>query len=89
ITQSTKYDDRAISVLGLFVFQCGLYLSSTHRSVVPWPTVIVGLFIQQAIAFFVLKTGAGFSVFKWLAALTCDFLNQGAQFFFSADVIVD
>ncbi|KAH8119174.1 Na+ dependent nucleoside transporter C-terminus-domain-containing protein [Phellopilus nigrolimitatus] len=92
LTGNTKYGDRAISVLGLFVFQCGLYLSSTRRSAVPWPTVVVGLFLQQAIALFVLKTGAGFSIFKWLAALARDFLNQGlvgAQFFFSADVIAD
>jgi concentrative nucleoside transporter, CNT family len=57
---------------------------------VPWPTVIVGLFLQQAIAMFVLKTSAGFSIFTWIATLASDFLNQsqaGATFFFSADVV--
>jgi len=57
---------------------------------VPWPTVIVGLFMQQVIALIVLKTGAGFSVFHWIATLAGDFLNQalpGAQFFFDADTI--
>ena len=52
--------------------------------------MIVGLFIQQAIALFVLKTGAGFSLFRWIANLAADFLNQakvGAQFFFDADTI--
>ncbi len=39
------------------------------------PTVIVGLFIQQAIALFVLKSGAGFSIFNWIATLAADFLN--------------
>ena len=49
------------------------------------PTVIVGLFLQQVIALFVLKTGAGFSIFSWIAQLAADFLGQahaGAVFFF-------
>ncbi|PAV18909.1 H+ nucleoside cotransporter [Pyrrhoderma noxium] len=87
---NTNYGDRAINVLGLFVFQCGFYLSSSNRKVIPWPTVIVGLFLQQAIAMFVLKSGAGFSIFKWLATLASDFLKQGlegAAFFFSDDFV--
>ena len=47
--------------------------------------MIVGLFLQQVIALFVLKTGAGFSIFNWIATLASDFLNQsqaGAAFFF-------
>ncbi len=54
------------------------------------PTVIVGLFLQQVIALFVLKSGAGFSIFKWIATLASDFLDQalaGAEFFFDADTI--
>ncbi|KAG6375412.1 Na+ dependent nucleoside transporter C-terminus-domain-containing protein [Boletus reticuloceps] len=84
------YGHRAISVLGLFVFQCGFYLSSTNRSAICWPTVIVGLFLQQAIALFVLKTGAGYSLFNYIASLAYSFLteaNVGAQFFFDAETI--
>ena len=54
------------------------------------PTIIVGLFLQQAIALFVLKTAAGFSIFKWIATLAGDFLSQalaGAVFFFDQDTI--
>jgi concentrative nucleoside transporter, CNT family len=54
------------------------------------PTVIVGLFLQQAVALFVLKSGAGFSIFKWIATLTSDFLSQsaaGAEFFFDAETV--
>ncbi|KAF8586726.1 hypothetical protein K439DRAFT_1614951 [Ramaria rubella] len=54
------------------------------------PTVIVGLFFQQVIALFVLKTGAGYSIFHWIATLASDFLEQAfpaAQFFFDADTI--
>lgn len=39
---------------------------------------------------FVLRSGAGFSIFKWIAFLASDFLAQGyvgAQFFFDATVI--
>lgn len=106
--QNSGYGDRAISVLGLFVFQFCFWATSKHRSHIPWyvcqsrflldlevhesfrPTVIVGLFTQQAIAMFVLKSGAGFAIFKWIAILASDFLAQaleGAAFFFDADVI--
>jgi CNT family concentrative nucleoside transporter len=54
------------------------------------PTVIVGLFLQQAVALFVLKSGAGFSLFNWIATLASDFLNQsgaGATFFFDAATV--
>ncbi|KAF8230168.1 hypothetical protein L208DRAFT_1400878 [Tricholoma matsutake] len=90
LQQNTTYGDRAISVLGLAVFQFCFWLSSSNRKAVPWPTVIVGLFLQQAIALFVLKTGAGFSIFKWIATLAADFLSQanyGAGFFFDAETI--
>ncbi|KAI0738388.1 H+/nucleoside cotransporter [Daedaleopsis nitida] len=87
---NTTYGDRAISVLGLFVFQFCFWATSKHRSHIPWPTVIVGLVIQQAIAMFVLKSGAGFSIFKWIAFLAADFLAQaleGAAFFFDAETV--
>ncbi|KAJ7078885.1 Na+ dependent nucleoside transporter C-terminus-domain-containing protein [Mycena belliarum] len=88
---NTNYGDRAISVLGLFIFQLGFFLSSSNRSAISWPTVIVGLFIQQAIALFVLKSGAGFSIFHWIATLAADFLSEGligAEFFFDHETIL-
>jgi CNT family concentrative nucleoside transporter len=88
--QNTTFADRGISVLGLFVFQTGFFLSSRHRSHIPWPTVIVGLFLQQVIALFVLKSGAGFSIFHWIATLANDFLDQGLAgvlFFFDQEVV--
>ena len=36
LTEGTNYGDRAISVLGLFVFQFCFWLSSANRSAVPW-----------------------------------------------------
>ncbi|KAK0213012.1 Na+ dependent nucleoside transporter C-terminus-domain-containing protein [Desarmillaria ectypa] len=90
LENGSNYGDRAISVLGLFIFQCGFVISSKSRSTIPWPTVIVGLFTQQVIALFVLKSGAGFSIFNWIATLAADFLGQskaGAAFFFDADTV--
>ena len=55
------------------------------------PTVIVGLFFQQAIALFVLKSDAGFKIFKWIALLASDFLEEsrvGAIFFFDSDTVL-
>lgn len=68
--------------------RCGSSLSSQLRMY--RPTVIVGLFAQQAIALFVLKTKAGYSIFDYIASLAYDFLTQayvGAQFFFDAQTI--
>jgi hypothetical protein len=48
--------------------------------------------MQQAVALFVLKSGAGFSIFKWIAILTSDFLSQsaaGAEFFFDAETVAE
>lgn len=90
LQDDATYGDRAISVLGLFVFQCGFWLTSSNRNAIPWPTVIVGLFLQQAIALFVLKSGAGFSIFHWVATLAADFLTQadaGSGFFFDAETL--
>ncbi|KAG5646271.1 hypothetical protein DXG03_003867 [Asterophora parasitica] len=90
LQERTNYGDRAISVLGLAVFQFCFWLSSSKRTEVPWPTVVVGLFLQQAIALFVLKSKAGYDIFRWIATLAGDFLSQGevgAGFFFDAEVV--
>ena len=65
-------------------------LSQLHTDKKIRPTVIVGLFLQQAIALFVLKTDAGFSIFNWISSLAATFLDQaltGAVFFFDQDTI--
>ncbi|KAG8916438.1 hypothetical protein FRC02_003946 [Tulasnella sp. 418] len=90
LPEGTSYGDRAISVVGLFLFQFGFFLSSKDKHHIPWPTVLVGLFFQQAIAIFVLKTEAGFDLFNWIARLAADFLacsEAGVAFFFSKEVV--
>ena len=34
--QGTTYGDRAINVLGLFIFQLGFYITSSNRAEIPW-----------------------------------------------------
>jgi concentrative nucleoside transporter, CNT family len=88
--QGTNYLDRAISVLGLVIYQFGFWATSRHRSHIQWQTVIVGLIMQQAIALFVLKTGASFHIFKWLATLASDFSSNGhagGAFFFDQETV--
>ncbi|KAL7411797.1 H+/nucleoside cotransporter [Mrakia frigida] len=79
LPEGTTYGQRAISVFGLFMFQVLYYACSRNRSLIKWNTVIVGLVIQQAIAMFVLKTSAGFDLFKWIALAAADFLKQGGR----------
>ncbi|KAG7090879.1 hypothetical protein E1B28_009960 [Marasmius oreades] len=86
----STYVDRVISVSGLVLFQLCFYAASKSHKDISWPTVVVGLFSQQAVALFVLKSNAGFSIFKWVADLAADFLSQAnpaAQFFFDAETI--
>jgi len=85
---NTTLGDRAISVLDLFVFQSYFWVTSKSRSLTPWPTVIISLFFQQAIALFVLKSDAGFKIFQWVANLAKDFPEQAvpaAGFFFDTE----
>lgn len=75
-------------MFGLAFFQFCFYCFSKNRSAIPWPTVVVGLFLQQAIALFVLKSDAGFKIFRWIATLAQDFLNEStpaAAFFFDTE----
>ncbi|EIN11958.1 hypothetical protein PUNSTDRAFT_142157 [Punctularia strigosozonata HHB-11173 SS5] len=90
LEHGSTYADRGISVVGLIIFQLGFFAASKNHKAIPWATVIVGLFIQQAVAMFVLKTDAGFSIFKWIATLASDFLAEsavGAAFFFDDETI--
>ncbi|KAF5390477.1 hypothetical protein D9757_005265 [Collybiopsis confluens] len=68
---------RAIPLLGVFTFQLIFCLISENRSKIPWPTVVLGLILQQIIAMFVLKTRAGFDIFHWIITVVVDFFNSG------------
>lgn len=68
-------DNRAISLLGLVVFLVGLWATSRNRRAIPWQTVIVGMLMQYIIALFVLRTKAGYDIFKFISDLAVQLLK--------------
>jgi CNT family concentrative nucleoside transporter len=77
--------ERAISALGLVVFVAIAYVFSTNRKAIRWRPVVWGLALQLALGVVVLRTAAGYAVFKWIGDVTTTFLNfsdAGARFVF-------
>ncbi|KAG5970708.1 hypothetical protein E4U55_001486 [Claviceps digitariae] len=75
--------NRAISLLGMLVMIGVFWLTSKHRSRVNWRTVIVGMLAQYIIGLFVLRTGVGYDVFRFIADRAGDllaFARQGVAF---------
>lgn len=73
----SRYADRARSLFGLFLINCFFYAISTRRRAIKLQPVITGLGLQMIIGLLVFKTGAFFSVAKWLAFAAADLLEQG------------
>ena len=76
---------RLTSLLGLFVFILLAWAMSKHRKVFPWRTVIAGVLLQFAFAWFILKTGPGFKIFNGtqdVVAKLNDFSNAGSEMAF-------
>ncbi|CDS82279.1 related to Sodium/nucleoside cotransporter [Sporisorium scitamineum] len=73
----SRYGDRARSLFGLFLINCFFYAISTRRSAIKLQPVITGLGLQVIIGLLVFKTGAFFSLAKWLAFAAADLLAQG------------
>lgn len=74
--------DRAVSLFGLAVFMFLLWLTSRNRKQIVWHTVIVGMLVQFLVALFVLRSGAGFDIFNFVATLARDLLG------FSSDGVI-
>lgn len=75
--------NRAISLLGMLLVIGLFWLTSKHRSRINWRTVIVGMLSQYIIGLFVLRTGVGYDVFKFIADRAGDllgFARQGVAF---------
>lgn len=78
--------DRAISLFGLLVFVAVFYITSADRKRINWKTVQVGLITQFIIALFVLRTGVGYDIFKFISDLAVDllgFAGDGFTFLFT------
>ncbi len=77
--------ERLISALGLAVFVGLSYAFSANRRAVQWRLVLWGIALQLIFALLILKTAAGFAVFKFLGDVVSQFLNfsdAGAKFVF-------
>lgn len=75
--------NRAVSLFGMLVMIFVFWLTSAHRSRVNWQTVIVGMLSQYIIGLFVLRTGVGYDIFKFIADRAGDllgFAHEGVAF---------
>ncbi|KAL1956272.1 hypothetical protein VTO42DRAFT_7445 [Malbranchea cinnamomea] len=82
-------ENRAVSLFGLVVLIFGLWATSRNRKKIVWRTVIVGMLLQFIVALFVLRTQAGFDIFKFLSDRASDLLGfseQGTSFL-TADTV--
>jgi CNT family concentrative nucleoside transporter len=89
-TQYNKRSDRAVSVFGYLVFLFGLYATSRHRKHINGKPVIVGILVQFIMAFFVLQTTLGKTIFKFISdSLTTllTFAYQGVVFLTDSSVL--
>ncbi|KAM5352871.1 hypothetical protein ACJ41O_005593 [Fusarium nematophilum] len=68
-------ENRAISLFGLLVFIFFLWITSKDRRRVNWRTVIGGMLAQYIIGLFVLRTGVGYSIFRFIADRAADLLG--------------
>lgn len=68
-------ENRAVSLFGIAFLLFGLWATSRKRSAIQWRTVIGGMLSQYIIALFVLRTGVGFDIFKFIADRAADLLG--------------
>lgn len=84
--------NRAVSLFGLLVILFAFWLTSKHRAHVNWHTVIVGMLAQYIIGLFVLRTGVGFDIFKFIADRAGDllgFAKAGVAFLTTPDIVAN
>jgi CNT family concentrative nucleoside transporter len=81
--------NRAISVFGLIVMLALLTLTSRNWRLIPWHTVIGGMLTQFIVAVFVLRTKAGYDIFKFISDMArqlLGFAGQGLAFLTDTDL---
>ncbi|KAK5989474.1 Solute carrier family 28 member 3 [Cladobotryum mycophilum] len=67
--------NRAVSLFGMLVIIFCFWFTSKARAHVNWRTVIGGMLSQYIIGLFVLRTGVGYSIFKFIADRAGDLLG--------------
>ncbi|KAG7191433.1 uncharacterized protein KQ657_003480 [Scheffersomyces spartinae] len=75
-TSYSKRKDRVVSFAGLFFFIFLMFLSSKHKSKIQWRTILVAVLLQYIIALFVLRTKAGYDIFKFISDLARQLLSR-------------
>jgi CNT family concentrative nucleoside transporter len=68
-------ENRAVSLFGMAFFLFFLWLTSADRKRINWRTVIGGMLGQYIIGLFVLRTGVGYSIFRFIADRAADLLG--------------
>ncbi|KAK4151718.1 Sodium/nucleoside cotransporter 2 [Chaetomidium leptoderma] len=71
--------NRAISVFGLIVMLAVLTVTSRNWRIIPWHTVIGGMLTQFVVGVFVLRTQAGFDIFKFISDMARELLGFAGQ----------
>ncbi|KAF8574564.1 hypothetical protein K439DRAFT_1642109 [Ramaria rubella] len=85
---STTLVNRVISLAGVYFFQILICLHSIKKGGVNWIRIPLSIILQQALALFVLKSSAGFSIFTWFSTAVADFQSgaiQATAFIFDAE----
>lgn len=71
--------NRAISIFGFIVLLSILTVTSRDWRIIPWHTVIGGMLTQFIIAVFVLRTKAGYDIFKFISDMARQLLGFAGQ----------
>ncbi|EEU48999.1 uncharacterized protein NECHADRAFT_90556 [Fusarium vanettenii 77-13-4] len=82
-------ENRAVSLFGIAVFLFVLWVTSKDRRRINWRTVIGGMLGQYIIGLFVLRTGVGYDIFRFIALRAADllgFAKDGVIFLTNPDV---
>lgn len=71
--------NRGISLFGLVVLLAVLTVTSRDYKIIPWHTVIGGMLSQFIIALFVLRTEAGYDIFRFISDMARALLGFAAD----------
>lgn len=89
-TPESLRKDRAVSFFGYVVIYFSFFLISNQKRRIRWHTIVWGMFLQFAIALFVLRTKAGYDFFTWISFLArklLSFSGDGAAFLTSQSFV--
>ncbi|PWN45438.1 hypothetical protein IE81DRAFT_320199 [Ceraceosorus guamensis] len=79
IEQGSSLGQRTISLVGYCLIYAIIFAFSSNYGAVQARTTILGMGLQFIIALFVFRTGAGLSLFSWIATAAADLLAQGVN----------